>query len=164
MEDALVLAKDIQAVDLAWFDELRGQIAALEREVEQFDAATAGSGGLAAARGPLVGASSFLDETAVLAAFSKAQADLSEHPVGLQVLEVLRAGLNQAVVGAPPAASSLPPAPSPGAAEVPVAAPAEPAESVVSSIDGLADLSDTEDYDKLQGLLESSEEALRSRA
>ena len=167
MEDALALIKQKQAVDLAWFDELRGQIAELEREVQLLDEAASGSSVSAAAPLTMVGPSSFLDESIVHAALGVAQASLRDVPGGLEVLEVLRAGLNGAVLPTPTSTSSPPPAPSPCAAEAPGAAPAaaaaEPAESVVSSIDGLADLSDIEDYDKLEGLLGSTAQAQRTR-
>ena len=147
LEDTLAEAKRVQLVDLKWFDELPGKIAALEREVEQLDAATVASGGPAAVRGPQVGASSVLDLPAAVSAFDDAMANLSEHPAALQELQTLRGRLNQAVVAASPPAPSPSPTPSFGAAEPPAAAQVEPAESVVSSIDGLDDLSDADDYD-----------------
>ena len=169
MEDALALLKDKQAKDLARYDELRVQIQELEREVQLLDEASSGSSASAVAPLTKVGSSSVLDASRVHAVFDVAHASLRDVPGGLEALEVLRAGLNGAVIPAPTASTSPPPAPSPAAAAASgagtalAAADPEPAESVVSSLDDLDDSPDDDTYNSVSGLLETEEQKLRAQ-
>ena len=169
MEDALALLKDKQAKDITRYDELRVQIQELEREVQLLDEAASGSSASAVAPPTKVGSSSVLDESRVHAVFDVAHASLRDVPGGLEALEILRAGLNDAVIPAPTASTSPPPAPCPAAAAASDAATAlaaagpEPAESVVSSLDDLDDSPDDDTYDSVSGLLETEEQKVRAQ-